>query len=730
MNSEENSENLDVEIYTENKLNTISINFENKWDHVTPDTGKILSSVCYQLARSDINYALVLESLLGKIIDITDSEIGSVTAWSESFGNRTEQPYLICLALGEKTVGTFNPGTYMEKHIGGKSTTGLFGHAIRIEKAIISNDVATDPRSDHNLPEGHPPVNTFLAIPLMHRHSILGLIAIANSTEYNSVDVQKILPLLDICGRLLNKTLSSQETLASRIQRTSEVDEIKDRFLATMSHELRTPLTGIIGMVTMLPDAGSLNDKQKEYIKNLTECAFKLTHLLNNILDFSKMASNRLILQKSPLNINKTVRDVVKMIEGNILAKELELRVNISKEIPSMIGDSQRIIQILSNLLGNSSKFTDKGFISISVKATKLTAKDEYVRKWKFLFEIQDTGIGIPYEEQDKIFEVFHQSSTLSTYLSNSGTGLGLSISRELVRLMGGKMSVNSEGSPGKGATFSFDIILDEEININALQKEHLRILEGAKILIVDDRPEMRLQLSDMMFKWKCIPQAVSSAEEALQYLQYGMKFDVALVDIHMPNMSGVELAQELRQKYPQLPLIGISSIELPSGEQYFDYYMYKPIDQNVLFPALLKCLLNPKDINIQSPSIRRVCRSKLKILIAEDDHHNTFTINEMLLNLGYKNITSVEDGEKCVKMAQDSYFDVILMDIKMPKMGGIDATRLIKRFQNPPMIIAVSAAVQPSDKARCQRVGIDGYLAKPITKEKLDTALLPLIKI
>nr|QBK86221.1 MAG: uncharacterized protein LCMAC102_00150 [Marseillevirus LCMAC102] len=722
--------NLIVEIYTEKKINTISINLEDRWNHITPDTGKILSSVCYQLARSDINYGLVLESLLGKIIDVTGSEFGSVTAWSGSFENRTEQPYLICLALGEKTVGTFNPGTHAEE----KSMTGLFGHAIRIEKAIISNDVVTDPRSDHILPKGHPPVNTFLAIPLIYQHSIIGLIAIANSPEYHIIDVQKLLPLLDICGRLLNKTVSSQETLASRIQRTSEVDEAKDRFLATMSHELRTPLTGIIGMVTMLPDAGSLNNKQKEYIKNLTECAFKLTHLLNNILDFSKMASNCLTLQKSPLNINKTVRDAVKMIEGNILAKELELRVNVPKDIPSMIGDSQRIIQILSNLLGNSSKFTDNGFISISVKATKLTEKDdsEYVKKWKFLFEVQDTGIGIPYEEQDKIFEVFHQSSTLSTYLSNSGTGLGLSISRELVKLMGGKISVSSDGSPGKGTTFSFDIILDEEININALQQEHSRILDGAKILIVDDRSEMRLQLSDIMFKWKCIPQAVSSADEALQYLQYGMKFDVALVDIHMPNMSGVELAQELRQKYPQLPLIGISSIELSSGEQYFDYYMYKPIDQNVLFPALLKCLLNHEDINIQSPSIRRVCRSKLKILIAEDDHHNTFTINEMLSNLGYnkKNITSVEDGEKCVKMVRDSYFDVILMDIKMPKMGGIDATRLIKRFPNSPMIIAVSAAVQPSDKARCQRVGIDGYLAKPITKEKLDTALLPLIKI
>jgi len=190
---------------------------------------------------------------------------------------------------------------------------------------------------------------------------------------------------------------------------------------------------------------------------------------------------------------------------------------------------------------------------------------------------------------------------------------------------------------PGKGSTFTFYIILDEEIDISGLTGKHAKALEGARILVVDDRPEMRLQISDLLFKWKCIPQAVSSAEEALQYLQYGMEFKLALVDICMPNMSGVELAQELRRKYPNIPLIGISSVELSSGEEYFDHYMYKPIDQNVLFPAVLQCLEAPSRDGASPRKRKLKLRSRLKILVAEDDPRNAYTMREMLMNLGFK---------------------------------------------------------------------------------------------
>ncbi len=537
----------------------------------------------------------------------------------------------------------------------------------------------------------------------------------------------------------------NEEHLSKKIERTRSTDVAKDTFLATMSHELRTPLNGIMGMVTMLPDAGPLNKKQQEYVRNLTECSLHLANLLNNILDFSKMASDRLVLHQCPFHVNKTVLEAIKMVEGTASAKGLTLEYKIPSNLPIMIGDSQRLIQILSNILGNAVKFTEKGLITLISYAEKVDAKDEYVKKWKLTFIISDTGIGIPPDEKEKIFEVFHQASTLNTYLSKLGTGLGLSIVRELTRLMGGNISVESEGISGKGSTFTFFIVVTEDIDINKLSKVHHGILENSCILVVDDRQEMRLQICDMLFKWNCKPTAVGSAEEALHYLKNGMNFNLAIIDICMPYMSGVELAQELRRTYSSLPLIAISSIEVNGGEKYFDYFMRKPVDPNQLFPALIGCLLgeqstkkgSPKkrtslNCNESPPRRKMKYRDKLNILVAEDNAQNIFTIREMLTNLKYnkKRITIVENGKECVEEAKRKRYDVILMDLLMPILSGFEAAKHIRQMENCPMIIAVSAAVQDSDKANCQKIGFDGYLAKPIiNKSELDAALSPLIK-
>jgi CheY-like chemotaxis protein/nitrogen-specific signal transduction histidine kinase len=531
--------------------------------------------------------------------------------------------------------------------------------------------------------------------------------------------------------------------LVKDIEQSTSADKAKDTFLATMSHELRTPLNGIMGMVTMLPDAGPLNKKQLEYVKILTECSLHLANLLNNILDFSKMASDRLVLHHHPFYVNKTVLEAIKMVEGTASAKGLALDYKIPSNLPMMIGDSQRLIQILSNILGNAVKFTEKGSITLMSYAEKVDDVDEYVRKWKLTFIISDTGIGIPPDEKEKIFEVFHQASTLNTYLSKLGTGLGLSIVRELTRLMGGNISVESEGIVGKGSTFTFFIVATEDIDINKLSEVHHDILENSSILVVDDRQEMRLQICDMLFKWKCRPTAVGSAEEALHYLKNGLRFNLAVVDICMPYMSGVELAQELRRSYPSLPLIAISSMDINGGEKYFDYYMNKPVDPNKLFLALIGCLMGEQGTKKGSPKKRPILnnsprkrtmkyRDKLNILVAEDNAQNIFTILEMLKNLGYnkKRVTIVENGKECVEEVKMKNYDVILMDLLMPILSGFEATKHIRQMEHSPMIIAVSAAVTDADKANCQKIGFDGYLSKPIIhKDKLDAALSPLVK-
>ena len=729
---------LNVEIFNNNSEGIINevASLDEVWKNINKETceaGRIANSVCLKLLRGDVKYSLVLEKVLENIIYLLNSDIGGVTAVTESSDS---SPSLMCLALGEKTMGTMCPIDASDPVY--KKTDGAFGHSSIDGMVIISNDLKNDPRSKKRLPKKHPAIHRFLSIPLKYQNTVIGLLSVANSDKkYTTKSVLSIIPLIDLCSMLLIKSLDTKETLISKIQSINNADVAKDKFLATMSHELRTPLNGIMGMINLFPDAGPLNTKQREYIKNLMECTVKLTALLNNLLDFSKMSSDRLILRKKPFSVQEAIDESTRMIGGNIISKGLDLKVDFpnSKNIPNMIGDRQRLVQVLSNLLSNSVKFTDKGSVSLSVDVKQLSRRETgSAVKWEITFCIKDTGIGIIPEEKDKIFEVFYQSSNLTPFLSNSGTGLGLPISRELVRLMGGKLSVNSDGIPGNGTVFTFYIILDEEIDISSiLEKDHIKRFEGSRILIVDDRPEIRLHLSDILFKWKCIPIAVSSAEEALQYLQYGMKFKAALVDINMPQMSGIELAQEIRGKYPNLPLIGISSVEINGGENYFDFYMYKPINQNTLFPALVECITKPRGkLSCSLNKRKRKSKRKLNILVAEDDLYNRFTIKEMLISLGYSesNIVIVENGLKCVQEAKRDDYDVIFMDIVMPGMDGLEASKLIKRLPSPPMIIAVSAAVQASDKDKCQNVRIDGWLSKPIIIRKLEASLLPLIKV
>lgn len=575
------------------------------------------------------------------------------------------------------------------------------------------------------------------------------LVLESSRKNFISSDIENISILISLVERALQIDSPGEDGIVSTlysVKKEKEINGIKDIFLATVSHELRTPLNGIVGMITMLKDAGPLNQKQHEYLTILMECSHQLMNMMNNLLDFSKMVSNRLVLLKTPININKSVNDAVLMVEGKARSKGLKFSVNVQNNIPTLIGDGQRLTQILSNLLSNAVKFTENGYVKLKVRAERNPVDEEeslpYVKRWRVDFSIEDSGIGIPIQEQTKIFEVFHQSYNIDSLSATNGTGLGLSISKELVKMMGGKIDVSSEGIQGKGSIFSFYIITEEEIKMNELETDHKNVILGSKVMVVDDRPEYRLQLADMLFKWGCSSTIVSSGEEALQQISHGIEFDTIIVDICMKYMSGTELAQELRNnpKTATTPLIALSSIDLQNGTELFDIYMNKPIDQNYLFPALLECLIKKKAekaplsrmpfIKRGKAIVKKIKRSDLKILIAEDDHNNAFTIKEMLCYLGFnlENIKTVENGEKCVVEAKKNKYNVVLMDILMPKMNGLEATKHIRQLNPRPYIVAVSAAVQNSDKERCQQVGVDSYLTKPVLKDKLNSVLSVLV--
>lgn len=498
----------------------------------------------------------------------------------------------------------------------------------------------------------------------------------------------------------------------------------------------------------MLKDAGPLTDKQQEYLVILMECSQQLMNMMNNILDFSKITSGRLVLLRESMDISKAINTSVFMVEGKARAKNIELKVDVPKHLPIVLGDLQRLTQIISNLLSNAVKFTDKGGVYLRVKIDTVRAayhedEYEYIKKWKVTFEVEDTGIGVRDEDKNKIFDMFHQSSSLDTSKLKNGTGLGLSISKGLVEMMGGTLEVFSPGT-NKGSIFKFSIIVEEEIRLNDIKTKHAELIKGSKIMVIDDRSEYRIQLTEFLLKWGANPTVVGSGEEALQYIRHKHYFDVIIVDICMPYMSGTEFAQNLKQietneQRLHTPLIALSSIDLPQGGvELFNIYMNKPIDQNSLFPAILECLCSIREKPSQiingthkqeSPRLKKL-KKNLKILIAEDDHNNAYTIKEMLGHLGYShaNMVLVENGEKAVDEAKKNRYDVILMDIVMPLMDGIEATRHIRVMANRPYIIAISAAVQNTDKQKCQQVGIDGYVSKPVIKEKLDAALYPLV--
>lgn len=664
-----------------------------------------------------------------------------------------------------------------------------------IKKAIISKDTSLDPRfarHDATFTGRHA-----ILFPLYYRGEFIGSLMMSRRVEeYTLANISTfILPMLEICSRFVYRATHSTKAKRLSVQQLKDVDDVKDRFLATMSHELRTPLNGIVGMVTLLESSGGLNAKQTEYVGILLECSHQLMNLMNNILDFSKMTSGRLVLARTPFSVTKTVRDSLLIAAAKAKDKKLAFNVfyngkavafqgvstdvappitlstsrvepqttplNVSDSsdgtpfqdpyLPYMIGDAQRLMQILINLLTNAVKFTDSGSIILRINSEPAytNSSNAFVKKWRLVFEVEDTGVGVPYEEQARIFELFHQSPSLSEKVSKSGTGLGLSISKELVKLMGGNISVKSSGVKGNGSIFTFDVILDEELTLASTSEDYSKLFRKARILVVDDRQENRLQISEMLFKWKASPVILGSGEEALQYLKHDSNFSVALVDICMPYMSGIELAQELRSSYPNLALIGLSSLDNTTGKEIFDHYLTKPIDQTLIFPAILGCLIESKkrrgsQCGSSSSDTHGVCvtavggrrekklRSKLRILIAEDDKNNAYTIQEMLYHLGYSKsrIKHVTNGEECVAaIAKGKHrYDVVLLDILMPVMNGLEAAKHIRQTHPHPYIIAVSAAVQKSDKQRCQQAGIDSYLTKPILIEKLAASLAPLV--
>ncbi len=507
-----------------------------------------------------------------------------------------------------------------------------------------------------------------------------------------------------------------------------QANKAKSIFLATMSHEIRTPMNGVLGMAALLAETQQ-TPEQQEYTDTIRSSGEALLTVINDILDFSKIESGNLELDNHAFDLRHCIEEVMDVFAAKASQKGLDLVYQIDYQIPAQIvGDSHRLRQILLNLISNAMKFTHQGEIFVSVNLVKMDTSS-----LELAFHVKDTGIGIPKDKLSRLFKAFSQvdSSTTRKY---GGTGLGLVISERLVQLMGGAITVESESAVG--TTFTFTI--KTEVSYTSLrQYVHFNTLgnEGKKVLVVDDNMTNLTILKGQLEQWMLAPVLASSGKEALEILG-SQHFDLVITDMQMPDMDGLHLSQQIKRKYP-VPIILLSSIGDENKRKHselFSAVLNKPVKQQQL-SRVVQLALRPETAAVATTEETKGKKTlsgefaekyPLKILLAEDNVVNQKLTMRVLNKLGYRDVEIAQTGLEAIEKFNETFYEVILMDVQMPEMDGLEATRLIrtKQYQQP-VIISMTANAMQDDKEKCLQAGMDGYIAKPINIDELVESLI-----